>query len=157
MSSTNATDVGAGLSGRWTEAPPADVAVQLTNLFQAYALLADLGRTDELAELFTPDAVWDGSEMGFGASTGAMDIAQRVTAHFRDDAPMMHLPGAPLLVAAGDDEVHAVGWSMATRWDAGQLMPTLHFYYEDVFRRGADGVWRFARRVLRMRLPLAAP
>ncbi len=46
---------------------------------------------------------------------------------------------------------------MATRWDAGQLMPTLHFYYEDVFRRGDDGVWRFARRVLRMRLPLAAP
>jgi hypothetical protein len=157
MSSANATDVGAGLAGRWNEAPPADVAVQLTNLLQAYALLTDLGRTDELAELFTPDAVWDGSEIGFGASTGPSDIAQRVTAHFRDDAPMMHLPGQPLLVAAGDDEVHGVGWSMATRWDAGRLMPTLHFYYEDVFRRSDDGRWRFARRVLRMRLPLAAP
>jgi hypothetical protein len=153
MTTTNPTDVGADLPGRWSEAPPADVAVELGNLVQAYALLTDQGRADALAALFTDDAVWDGSALGFGVSTGPADIAERVTAHFRADAPMMHLPGVPLLVAAGEGEVHGVGWSMATRAENGVVgSPSLHFYYEDVFRRGDDGRWRFAQRVLRYRL-----
>jgi hypothetical protein len=128
------------------------VALQLNNLVQVYALLSDHGGTPELAVLFTPDAEWDGTELGYGSATGPNDIAQRVTEHFRDSEPMMHMTGPALLVAMSDAEVRGVTWSLATRWSQGEVRPLVLFYYEDIFRKDEGATWRFSRRVLRQRL-----
>lgn len=132
-------------------APPADVAVELQNLHQRYAVLTDEGRGKELAELFTDDVVWDGDELGYGRAEGAEATAAMVTRHFDPGRPMMHLPGPLLLAAVADDEIHGTSWCMATRWVEGQARPVIYFQYDDVFRRGADGTWRIARRLLRLR------
>src|SRR5262245_38632682 len=129
--------------------PPADVAVELQNLHQLYAVLTDAGRGAELAELFTEDAVWDGNELGYGYAEGPPAVAHTVTRHFDPAQPMMHLPGPLLLRAVSEDEVHGASWCMATRWVNGQTRPVIYFRYEDVFRRSADGRWRIARRLLR--------
>ena len=132
-------------------APPADVAVELENLHQRYAVLTDEGRGKELAELFTEDVVWDGDELGYGRAEGPEAVAETVTRHFDPDRPMIHLPGPLLLTAVADDEVHGTSWCMATRWVDGGARPVTYFRYDDVFRRGDDGTWRIARRLLRLR------
>jgi SnoaL-like domain len=132
-------------------APPADVAVELQNLHQRYAVLTDQGRGEELAELFTADIVWDGDDLGYGRAEGAAAAVENVIRHFDPARPMMHLPGPLLLTAVADDEVLGTSWCMATRWVDGQARPVIYFQYDDVFRRGDDGAWRFARRLLRLR------
>jgi SnoaL-like domain len=145
-------DVGAHVVGRWGHPPSPEVVSTLNNLVQVYALLADHGRTNELAALFTPDAEWDGGALGYGTATGPAAIAVRVTGHVRESEPMMHMTGPPLLIAATETEVHGVAWSLATRWEQGDARPLIYFYYEDAFRKDIGFGWRFSRRVLRRRL-----
>ena len=138
---------------RWADVPdPAD-AIAVQNLVQAYAVYADAGRTDAVAQLFTADAMWDGSALNYGTAEGPADIGVIVTSHFRPDEPMMHVPGPPLVASAGPDEIHSVCWCLATRWTAGTTGPLIRFYYDDVVRRGDDGRWLFARRRLRPAFP----
>jgi len=148
ITSTMGPDVPEG----WGAVPAPEDLQQLTNLLQMYGILTDQGRADELAALFTDDAVWDGDEFGFGAATGAPAIAALVTGHVDPAQPMAHLPGPPLLNRVSADEVHGVCWCMAARWTGSAMAPVLYFHYEDVFRRDAQG-WRFARRRLRRRFP----
>jgi hypothetical protein len=153
MSDTTTT-LGPATPAEWTAVPsPADALV-LQNLLQMYGFLTDQGRRDELAELFADDAEWIGDELGFGRATGPAAIAALVTGHFDASKPMIHLPGPAVLTAASDDDVHGVCWCTATRWTGTELIPIIYFHYEDVFRRGDDGRWRFARRLLRRRFPI---
>lgn len=136
-----------GWAERWREAPPPGVVHEIVNLLQAYALLTDQGRKESLEALFTDDAVWEGSELGFGRAEGPQAIAALVTGHFDPDRPMMHLPGPPLLTVAGTDEVGAFTWCTAARGSG----PVIYFHYEDVMRRDASDRWRFASRILHPR------
>ena len=141
------------VTDRWADVPdPAD-AIAVQNLVQAYAVYADAGRTEAVAQLFTADAVWDGSALNYGTAEGPEAIGVIVTGHFRPDEPMMHVPGPPLLATAGPDEIHGVCWCLATRWTAGTTGPLIRFYYDDVVRRSDDGRWLFARRRLRPAFP----
>jgi hypothetical protein len=143
------------VADQWASPPePAD-AVAVGNLVQAYAIYADAGRTDAVAGLFTADAFWDGTALTYGTAEGPAAIGTIVTGHFRPDEPMMHVPGPPLMVAVGTDEIHSVCWCLATRWTAGTTSPLIRFYYDDVARRGDDGRWLFARRRLRPAFPRA--
>ncbi len=99
----------------WNQTPPPDVVADLHNLVQAYALFADNGRADELADLFTADATWDGTELGYGTAEGPEAIAATVLEHFDPTRPMIHVPGPPLLVAVAESEVRGAGWCLATR------------------------------------------
>jgi hypothetical protein len=137
----------------WALPPPADEAEALRNLVQAYAFLTDAGDATRLAELFTADASWDGTDLGYGSADGAQAIAALVTAHHRPDAPMMHLPGPPLLVARSATEVHGVLWCTATRATTEGRIPTIYFIYEDEFVRVDGAGWRFRRRTLRPAIP----
>jgi SnoaL-like domain len=144
------TDVDRALrtAAGWAVLPDPLAVQQIQNLVQAYALYSDAGRSAELADLFTVDAVWDGRELGYGLAEGAGAIGPHVTSHFTPGQPMMHLPGPALLTAVAEDEVHGVSWCVATRWQGGSTIPLIHFYYADVIRRGDDGRWRFASRRL---------
>jgi len=141
---------------RWAEVPPPGVVAELQNLTQAYALLTDEGREAELAALFWPDAVWDGSELQYGIATGPEAIAKLVLAHFDPARPIIHLPGPPLLTATADGDVEGTSWCLATRLVDGRTAPMIYFYYHDVMRCDAQGRWRFARRYLRLRFRDAA-
>lgn len=136
------------LATGWASPPsPAD-AEQLRNLLAAYATFTDSGRRAELARLFTADAAWDGTELGYGRASGPEAIADLVLGHHDPQRPMFHFPGPPLLVSRSAAEVHASSWCLAGRSDGG---PVSYFEYADVLLREAGGRWHFARRTLRLR------
>jgi hypothetical protein len=141
------------IADHWNRPPPAADVIALNNLVQAYACFADAGATELLATLFTEDAEWDGTHLRYGTASGPTAIADLVCAHVDPAAPMMHLPGPPLLVAAHDGDVLGLTWCTATRWRDGVARPVIYFSYEDVFHRDDSGAWRFHRR----RLQAAAP
>ena len=139
-------------AARWRDAPAPEVVARLQNLIQVYAVLTDTGRAGELASLFTEDASWNGEELGYGSARGPADIAATVLAHFNPARPMMHVPGAALLVEISDTEVHGISWCLATRSSEDGNGPLIWFMYDDVFRHDGDGEWRFATRTLHLRL-----
>ena len=143
-------------AARWRDAPPPEVVARLQNLIQVYAVLTDTGRAEELASLFTDDASWTGEDLGYGSARGPADIAAAVLAHFNPARPMMHVPGAALLVAISDTEVHGISWCLATRPSEEANGPLIWFMYDDVFRHDDDGEWRFAARTLRLRFRTGA-
>ncbi|MGH3152621.1 MAG: nuclear transport factor 2 family protein [Streptosporangiaceae bacterium] len=132
----------------WANPPPAADAEQLRNLLAAYAVFTDAGRRAEIAGLFTADAAWDGTELGYGQASGPEAIADVVLSHHDPQRPMFHFAGPPLLVSRSATEVHASSWCVAARSDGG---PVIYFEYADVLRRDAAGRWRFASRRLRLR------
>lgn len=140
-------------TSHWETPPPPATSVVLQNLVQAYALMTDAGAQAQLAKLFTADAEWDGSSLGYGTAVGPQAIAELVCGHNKEDEPMMHMPGPAVLVAVGDTEVHGVSWCTATRWRDGATRPIIYFYYHDVFRRATDETWRFSRRGLHAAFP----
>ncbi len=131
-------------------APSADDAVAIGNLLSAYALYTDFGRRAELAGLFTPDATWDGTELGYAQAAGADAVVEAVLVHYDAARPMLHFTGPPLLVQTGPDDIEAYSWCIATRLADGVARPLIYFGYEDVIRRSGTG-WRFAARRLRLR------
>ena len=131
----------------WPTAPPADVVTVLQNLVQAYAFYTDEGRAEELATLFTADAEWDGTSLGYGVAHGPQDIAATVLSHHDPTRPMIHMPGPPLFVAVSSREVHGAGWCMAARSGSNR---SIFFHYDDIFRLD-DGQWRFQQRTLLLR------
>jgi hypothetical protein len=130
----------------WGSPPAPDVYGPLQNLIQAYALFTDEGRSDELRELFTPDATWDGTDLGYGTAEGPDAIVETVLGHHDPARPMVHVPGPLLLVEVAADEVQGASWCLAAR----STGPLIFFHYLDGFRREPDGRWRFARRRLRL-------
>ena len=134
------------LARRWQDAASADDLVLVGNLLQTYALFTDAGLKDELASLFTADATWDGSALGYAAATGPTAIADVVLAHHDVARPMVHLPGPPLAVRSGDD-LEVFSWTVATRLVDGATKPLIFFSYRDVLTRTDEGL-RFRSRVL---------
>jgi hypothetical protein len=145
------------IATRWRSSPSdPDTLQAIANLIQAYALFADHGRADEMAGLFTDDAVWDGHDLGYGVGVGPQDIARTVLAHYRPDSAIVHLPGPAMLVTESEQEISAFCWCLATRRVAEEVRPLIFFSYADVLRR-QDSIWRFSRRTLRRTLPVSGP
>ncbi len=141
------------IAARWATPPPAATNVLLQNLVQAYSVFTDIGDVARLADLFTADAEWDGSDLGYGSATGPDAIAELVCGHVNVDEPMMHMPGPALLAAVDDIEVRGITWCTATRWRDGATRPVIYFYYDDVLSRAGDSTWRFRRRSLHAAFP----
>ena len=138
-------------SRAWSQLPSPEVVAQLQNLVQAYSLFTDQGQADDLAELFTADAAWDGTELGYGSAQGPAAIVATVLQHHDPARPMIHLPGPPLLVELSGERASGACWCLATRSTSGAASPLIFFYYDDEFSRDGAGRWRFARRTLRLR------
>jgi hypothetical protein len=143
------------LASRSASAPNAEVVAEVNNLIQAYALFTDHGCTAEVAQLFTPDATWDGTELGYGEAAGPVAIAAAVVSHFDPDRPMAHLPGPAMVVETSATEVEAYSWCLASRFTDGQSSPLIWFAYEDRLRL-TSGRWLFSHRQLRLRFRGAA-
>jgi len=151
MSTTNPGDRDdVRLARRWRQTPSPETALEIGNLLQAYALFTDHGHRDDLAALFTADATWDGTEIGYATASGPDAIADCVMAHFDPEKPMVHLPGQPLLVQVDDDHIEAFSWTLATRRSGGVTKPLIYFSYDDVMRRTPEG-WLFRSRALKLR------
>jgi len=142
------------LARRWQDAASADDVVLVGNLFQAYALFTDSGAGDDLAALFTADASWDGTALGYGTAAGRADIAKLVLSHHDPDRPSVHLPGPPLAVKV-DTGFEVFSWTVATRVSGSVTKPLIFFSYHDVLCR-EDGVLRFRSRTLARLLPPAS-
>jgi len=134
------------LARRWQDAASGDDVALIGNLLQAYALFTDAGLRDDLASLFTEDATWDGTSLGYATATGPTTIADVVLAHHDASRPMVHLPGPPLAVRSGDD-LEVFSWTVATRLVDGATKPLIFFSYRDVLTRTDEGL-RFRSRVL---------
>ena len=145
------TDAIAATARAWSAPPHPETVAALQNLVQAYAFFTDHADADGLAGLFTADASWDGTDLGYGSAQGPADIVEAVLQHVDPARPMIHLPGPPLLVHASDDHARGMCWCMATRAAAGAAGPLIFFYYDDEFRRDDAGRWLFSRRTLRLR------
>jgi hypothetical protein len=143
-------------ASRWSTPPSPAVMAHLQNLMQVYALYTDEGRGQELARLFTADATWDGTELGYGVASGPEEIAATVLQHFQPARPMLHVPGPLLAVEIADGEARGVSWCLATRESGSGAGPLIYFHYHDGFRRDAAGGWHFSRRVLRLRFRAGA-
>ena len=135
----------------WSAPPHPETVTALQNLVQAYAFLTDHADADGLAALFTSDADWDGTDLGYGSAHGPADIVAAVLQHVDPARPMIHLPGPPLLVEESEDHARGLCWCMATRAAAGAPSPLIFFYYDDEFRRDDAGRWLFSRRTLHLR------
>jgi SnoaL-like domain len=134
------------LARRWQDAASADDVVLVGNLLQAYALFTDAGLGDDLAGLFTAEATWDGTALGYATATGPREIADVVLAHHDPTRRMVHLPGPPLAVRCGED-LEVISWTLATRFVDGVARPLIFFGYHDVLAR-VDGSLRFRSRRL---------
>jgi hypothetical protein len=145
---------GVALATRRNDVPDPSYAIAIMNLLQSYALFADHNLRTDLATLFTADAVWDGTELGYGRAQGRADIVEAVLVHFSPDPPVIHLPGPPLLVRSGPRRVEAVSWCLASRIVDGVATPLVSFVYEDVIQRTPTG-WAFQSRTLRRRSRVA--
>jgi hypothetical protein len=136
------------LALRRHQPPSPEDCEAIRNLLQAYCILVDQGRRDDVADLFTEDSEWDGDSLGHGSAAGPGPIADLVVSHFDPDQPMFHFGGPPLLESAGPDEVNSYMWCIAGRQDSG---PPRYLHYVDRLRRDPDRGWLFVRRVLTRR------
>jgi hypothetical protein len=139
------------LAATWQHPPNGDDAAAIGNLLQSYAIFTDNGCREELAAVFTADATWDGTDIGYVYCVGPEQIADTVLQHLDPARPMVHLPGPPLLVRIDDDTVEAFSWCLATRQVEGVTKPIMYFSYQDVVVRTAVG-WRFRSRLLSLTL-----
>lgn len=143
-------DVGAEVLDRWEQSAPPDTVAQVQSLLQVYAAVTDRGLSDRFTSLFTPDAEWDGTALGYGSARGPDAIAALVLGHYDPLRPMAHLCGPPVVTSRDGtaDEVASLCWCWARRLGDGPH-PLIVFSYADVCRRAGPGApWRFARRAL---------
>ena len=126
------------LARRWQDTASAEEVVLVGNLLQAYAL-------------FTADASWDGTALGYGVANGRSEIAKLVLSHHDADRPSVHLPGPPLVVRV-DTGFEVFSWTVATRLSQGVTKPLIFFSYHDALCL-EDGSLRFRSRRLELLLP----
>lgn len=127
----------------------------IQRMILAYGIGADFALVDEMAAMFTPDAVWDGTEFRFPVCHGPEEIRAHFATECVPGMRQVHVMEPPLL-APGEDADHAVGLvpfnAMQAAGGEGKVAGQ-HTYgiYEDRYRRTADG-WRIEHRTLRLRL-----
>jgi hypothetical protein len=127
----------------------------IERLILSYGICSDFALVDEVVALFTPDAVWDGTEFRFPVCSGLDEIRAHFTKECRPGMRQVHVMEPALLSTGGgpDDAVGFVPFNAMQSADGSGVIAAQHAYgiYQDRYRRDGDG-WRIAERVLRLRL-----
>jgi ketosteroid isomerase-like protein len=134
--------------------PPEDEAA-VQGLIVAYGLAADFGHADAVADLFTDDATWDGSNFRFPRCDGRDEIRAWFGKLAAEGKRQVHVMEPALLWADGPDRAHGVVSfnAMEVDPDGHGVFAAQHAYglYEDQYVKHA-GAWRLAQRSLHLRL-----
>lgn len=128
---------------------------EIQRLILAYGIGADFALVDEMVAMFTPDAVWDGTEFRFPVCRGSEEIRAHFLKECKPGTRQVHVMEPPLLAPGGDPDraVGLVPFNALRSADGDRITAGPHTYgiYEDHYRRTPDG-WRFDRRTLHLRL-----
>jgi len=124
-------------------------AEAIRNLKARYAQLCDRNYSpDELAELFTEDATWDGA--AFGVFHGREEIRTFFATVSGQITWALHYMAGPEITIHPDGETASGRWylfepcTMTSRVEPGVKEPVLQMAkYEDTYRR-VGGEWKFA-------------
>jgi len=119
----------------------------ITEMISWHGHLADSRELERMDEVFTPDAVFDLTDVGAGTVEG-LDALRRL-AEAIPEHPVGHHVTNVVLTPTGDGRVHARSKGIAVHADGGCGSVT----YDDVLDRGEQG-WRIThRRVVARRGP----
>lgn len=117
----------------------------ITDLINLHGHLTDAGELDRAGELFTPDVVYDVTDLGFGSLHGTEAIREAALA-LGDANPVGHHV-TNVVVTEVDDRsarVQSKGIGIRTDGTAGSVV------YDDVVTRRPDG-WKISRRTVSAR------
>jgi uncharacterized protein (TIGR02246 family) len=121
----------------------ASVTAAVQTAIAAYAQALDAGRTDDIADLYTPDGVAE--IVGMAKFEGREAIRQGFGG-FSPQQPQLHLVANTVVTSATEDEATATSnLAFFSRGDSGWAVQMVG-RYDDILRR-QDGEWRFQQRV----------
>jgi hypothetical protein len=127
-----------------------DDRTAVTDLINRHGHLTDAGELDRMDEVFTPDVVYDVSDLGIpglddGVLTGLATL-RAATLAVGQANPVAHHITNIVISETGDDLVNAVskGLGVSTDGTVGSVT------YEDTVARTGAG-WRIRRRTVRAR------
>ncbi|MFV3129638.1 nuclear transport factor 2 family protein [Niveispirillum sp. KHB5.9] len=120
----------------------------ISNLIGRYGLTVDDRDLEGLGDLFTPDGAFR-SKDGVLNAQGRAAVMEQYRGRFAALGPCNHFTHDHVIDFDEGDPDRATGivTSHAEVWRNGQAMLTA-LRYNDQYRRGADGKWRFADRLL---------
>jgi 3-phenylpropionate/cinnamic acid dioxygenase small subunit len=130
--------------------------LEIRNLINRLADLADSGDLDEYTALFTEDAVWEmlpkpGSAAMFPAKRGHRDIRQgaverRATGATGPGSHTKHVPTGTVVRVSRDTATSTTTLLFYKNTDAAPALALITLY-ADEFRRTREG-WKLARRTI---------
>ncbi len=121
----------------------------ITETIALHGHLFDDGELDRLDELFTPDVIYDVSDVGLGSLRGISEV-RRATLEAGDRNPLGHHVTNTVIIEVGDDYVRTRCKAIAVLAGGGCGTAT----YLDTLRRHGGG-WRISQRIVkRQRAPL---
>lgn len=125
-----------------------EARAEINDLVARYGLTVDDRDLDGLADLFTEDGAFR-SKDGVLDARGRAAVIEQYRERFAALGPCNHFTHDKIIAFDDDDPGRATGivTSHAEVWRNGQAMLTA-LRYQDEYRRGADGKWRFADRLL---------
>lgn len=125
---------------------PADVRAAVHDLLSLHGHITDDGELERMGEVFSPDVVYDVSDLGGGELQG-LSVLREAALALGAGNPVGHHVTNVLVTPTDDDAVvHARSKGIGIRTDGtcGSVV------YEDVVRLGREG-WRITRRTVRAR------
>lgn len=123
----------------------------ITELISMHGHLADAGELDRMGELFTPDVVYDVTDLGGGTLEGPAALKEAALA-LGDRNPVGHHVTNVVLREDGEGRVSVLSKGLGVNADGSCASVT----YEDTVTYGERG-WRIShRRILARRAPLGA-
>jgi hypothetical protein len=125
---------------------PSDDRLELLDLVARYAFRCDTGRYGEVAELFTPDGVFDETAIGVPLCTGREMIDATFRALGGSIAWLIHLNSNHQVTAYAGTTAGATA-HLHVEGNVGGRAVRILGYYDDRYRR-VEGRWLFERRRL---------
>lgn len=120
---------------------------EITNLYGRYGELLNLGRIDELGELFRYGSIGVDGATERWQGTDEIASMYRESVHFGDKLPDTLLFTSNLQIEVDGDTAKGKAYFAALHAMEGAVVPVVAGRYHDEFRR-IDGTWWFGHRLM---------